>query len=132
VTKEILERELQLSVSLVEFTSTDDLYLALSNRQKERQVDVSLCFVDPRDRTYLRQYFGFIKQLSEIYWQNGTTRLQIITNSGLVAKFQQEQPCVYRLFKNLRFEGAELPTQDPIQWVESNNDLVQRWTGCQP
>lgn len=132
VTKEILARELQLSVNVIEFNNTDELYLALANRQKERQVDVSLCFVDPHDRTYLRQYFGFVKQLSEIYWQSGSTRLQVITNSGLVAKLQQEQPCVYRLFKNLKFEGDQVPTQDPTQWVESNSELVQRWTGCQP
>lgn len=130
VTQEILERELQLSVSLVEFASSDDLYLALANRQKERRVDVSLCFVDPKDRTYLRQYFGFIKQLSEIYWQSGTTKMQVVTNSGQVAKLQQEQPCVYRLLRNLRFEGDQLPTQDPVQWVNDNTEQIQRWTGC--
>ena len=107
------------------------MYQALASRQDQRTVDLTLCFVDPGDRAFLREYFGFIRNIGDIYWRNDQMRLQIVTNSALVADLERNQVCLYRLLKNMNFEGNDLPTQDPTQWIADNGELVEQWASCE-
>ncbi|MEZ4728329.1 MAG: BMP family ABC transporter substrate-binding protein [Caldilineaceae bacterium] len=131
VVKRMVEGKLGVSVAVADYAEAAGMYAALATRQDQRTVDLTLCFVDPQDRPFLREHFGFIRNIGDIYWRNDEMRLQIVSNSGLLAELEQEQVCVYRLLKNLNFEGSGLPTQEPAQWVDANADLVDQWASCE-
>lgn len=131
VFRQISQEKLGLTVATVDFPESAPMYEALAKRQEQRTVDLTLCFADPNDRSYLREYFGFIRNLGDIYWRNDKIRLQIMTNSGLLADLEKNQTCLYRLLKNLNFEGNDLPTQDAAQWIADNSALVEQWASCQ-
>ncbi|MCE7982096.1 MAG: BMP family ABC transporter substrate-binding protein [Caldilinea sp. CFX5] len=131
VLQQIGQEKLGLTVDVVDFSTSTDLYEALAKRQDQRMVDMTLCFADPKDRAFLREYFGFIRNVGDIYWRNDTIRLQIMTNSGLLADLERNQVCLYRLLKNLNFAGNDLPSQDAAQWITDNGALVDQWASCE-
>lgn len=129
--QQISQEKLGLTVDIVAFATSADMYEALAKRQEQRAVDLTLCFADPKDRAYLREYFGFIRNVGDIYWRNDSIRLQIMTNSGLMADLERNQVCLYRLLKNMNFEGNDLPSQEAAQWIADNGALVDQWAGCE-
>jgi len=131
VAQQMVEQELDLTVTISELDTSDLLYEALANRQTQRVIDISLCFNDPDDRSYLRKHFGFLKQIGEVYWQNANMGLQVVSNGSLVARLEDDQPCVYALFRNLQFDSSELPASDPGQWVTDNAETVRSWAACE-
>lgn len=131
VFQQISQEKLGLTVDVMDFSSSAEMYEVLAARQDQRTVDMTLCFADPKDRAFLREYFGFIRNVGDIYWRNDSIRLQIMTNSGLLADLERNQVCLYRLLKNLNFEGNELPSQDAAQWIADNGALVDQWAGCE-
>lgn len=131
VLQQIGQEKLGLTVDITNFSSSVDMYEALAKRQEQRTVDMTLCFADPQDRAFLREYFGFIRNVGDIYWRNDSVRLQIMTNSGLLADLERNQLCLYRLLKNLNFEGNDLPSQDVAQWLTDNGALVDQWASCE-
>jgi hypothetical protein len=130
VVKQITEGELGLTVAKVDYMTSADMYAALAARQEQRTADLTLCFTDPKDRSFLREYFGFIRPLGDV-WGNDGMQLQIVSNSGLLTELEREQVCLYRLLKNLDFTGNDLPKQNPTQWVLENAELVDRWASCE-
>lgn len=131
VFQQIGQEKLGLTIDVVDFVEDIPMYEALADRQNQRTIDMTLCFADPTDRPFLREYFGFVRSLGDIYWRNDEIRLQIMTNSGLLADLENNQTCLYRLLKNLHFEGNELPAQDPAQWVADNDALATQWASCE-
>jgi basic membrane lipoprotein Med (substrate-binding protein (PBP1-ABC) superfamily) len=131
VFQQISQEDLGLSVDVVDFPTSADMYEALAKRQDQRAIDMTLCFGDPKDRAFLREYFGFIRNVGDIYWRNDSIRLQIMTNSGLLADLERNQVCLYRLLKNMNFEGNDLPSQDAAQWITENGALVDQWASCE-
>lgn len=131
VFQQIGQEKLGLQIDVTEYPDATPMYQALADRQEQRTVDLTLCFVDPADRAFLREYFGFIRNVGDIYWRNDQIRLQIVTNSAMVADLERNQVCLYRLLKNMNFEGNDLPTQDATQWVADNADLVDQWASCE-
>ncbi len=131
VVAQSLRNDLDLSVEIVNFANADDLYAALADRQNVRTVDLTVCFADPADRPYLRDYFGFIKPIGEIYWRGSDLRFQLLGNGSVIAALERDEQCAYRFMKNLQFEGDEIPAQDPAAWLTDNADLVSQWTSCE-
>lgn len=129
--QQISQEKLGLTVEVLSFSEDTPMYEALAKRQDQRTVDITLCFADPKDRPFLREYVGFIRNVGDIYWRNDEIRLQIMTNSGLLADLERNQVCLYRLLKNLYFEGNDLPSQDAAQWVADNSALVEQWASCE-
>lgn len=131
VIAESLRNDLDLTVEVAEFANADALYAALADRQNTRQVDLTACFADPQDRAYLRDYYGFIKPIGEIYWRGSELRFQLLGNSSVIAALERDEACAYRFLKNLQFEGDELTAQDPAQWLADNAALISEWTSCE-
>lgn len=131
VFQQISQEKLGLTVDIADFSSSADMYEVLAERQEQRSVDMTLCFADPKDRAFLREYFGFIRNVGDIYWRNDSIRLQIMTNSGLLADLERNQVCLYRLLKNMNFEGNDLPSQEAAQWIADNGALVDQWASCE-
>ncbi|MBX3016192.1 MAG: BMP family ABC transporter substrate-binding protein [Caldilineaceae bacterium] len=131
VITQIMKEKLKLTVDIVPYSEAAPMYEALAKRQQQRTIDMTFCFADPNDRAFLREYFGFIRNVGDLYWRNERMRLQIVTNSGILATLEREQVCLYRLLKNLSFVENELPSQDAAQWLTENQELVDRWASCE-
>ena len=107
------------------------MYSAIANRQNQRTVDLTVCYGDPDDRPFLREYFGFLKHIGDVYWQGPDVRMQVLTNAGFGVELERNQTCLYRFFKNLQCEGEDLITQTPADWITNNSATVNSWASCE-
>lgn len=131
LTAQIIREQFALDVEVVDFVEDDIMYEELANRQNQRTVDLTVCYGDPDDRPYLREYFGFLKHIGDVYWEGPEIRLQVLTNAGFSAELERNQTCLYRFLKNLHFEGEELLSQTPAEWIAANQATVPEWASCE-
>jgi ABC-type proline/glycine betaine transport system substrate-binding protein len=115
---------LDVRVATVQFIDADLLYQALANRD----VDLTLCFQDPADRSYLTQYVGFLKTLNAPYFDNGAIRLQVMVNAANVVPLREEQPCMVRFLQAMTFSE---PIDNSAEiWIADNTAVIAEWTAC--
>ena len=127
----MIRDQFDLDVEIVKFGDDDEMYGELANRQNQRTVDITVCYGDPDDRPYLREYFGFLKHIGDVYWDGPDVRLQVLTNAGYSTDLERNQTCLYRFLKNLHFEGEELLAQTPADWIAANQATVSEWANCE-
>lgn len=128
---QLIERDLGLTVEVIDFADDDTMYAEIANRQQQRTVDLTACFGDPDDRPVLREHFGFVKHIGDTFWTGPATKLQVLSNAGFSVEIERDQTCLYRFLKNVHFEGEEIATQAPAQWIADNAEVVSSWTGCE-
>lgn len=128
---QIIRDQFNLDVELVPYPNNEALYAAIANRQNQRAVDLTVCYGDPDDRPFLREYFGFLKHIGDVYWQGADVRMQVLTNAGYGVELERNQTCLYRFFKNMQFEGEDLLTQSPADWITNNSALISSWASCE-
>lgn len=123
----VLEQELNLNISVTHFDNADNLFNALT----EREVDVTLCYIDPDDRTKMKDYLGHIRQIGSTYWDDQQGKLQIWANGSSKADLRDDMPCVLDFFENLKITDitSDIPAQ---QWVQNHADQIQGWMSCVP
>ncbi|HRW09872.1 MAG TPA: BMP family ABC transporter substrate-binding protein [Caldilineaceae bacterium] len=131
LTAQMIRDQFDLDVEIVKFGDDDEMYGELANRQNQRTVDITVCYGDPDDRPYLREYFGFLKHIGDVYWNGPDVRLQVLTNAGYSTDLERNQTCLYRFLKNLHFEGEELLAQTPADWIAANQATVSEWANCE-
>ncbi|MEZ4620588.1 MAG: BMP family ABC transporter substrate-binding protein [Caldilineaceae bacterium] len=130
-TAQILRDQFSLSVDVVNLIDDAEMYSELANRQQQRTVDVTVCFGDPKDRPFLREHFGFLKHIGDVYWQNDELRLQVLANAGFSAELERNEVCIYRFFKNMQFDITDVATQVPAQWIADNTATISSWASCE-
>lgn len=128
---QVIRDQFNLDVEVVQYSDNEALYAAIANRQNQRAVDLTVCYGDPDDRPFLREYFGFLKHIGDVYWQGPDVRMQVLTNAGYGVELERNQTCLYRFFKNMQFEGEELLTQTPADWITNNSGLISSWASCE-
>jgi len=131
LTAEMIRQNFDMDVETTIFADDNEMYEQLANRQNQRAIDITVCYGDPNDRPYLRQYFGFLKHIGDVYWDGPEIRLQVLTNAGFSADLERNQTCLYRFFKNINFEGEELLVQTPAEWISDNQAMVTEWANCE-
>ena len=122
-----LEQELGLSVERIKYETADGLFGALAKRKEEREIDLTLCFLDREDRPYIQRYFHDINPIGDAYRQN---EWLIMINVALVVPLRGD--CVYRFFENIEFEDTPFQEQDAKTWIQNHSDEVQSWKSCEP
>lgn len=128
----ILEQQFGLEIETIEYDTADDLFAQLASTKESTQIDLTLCFLDPTDRSYISKYFGFTKQLGGAYWQNESSKLLIMANASIVAPLQKENPCIYSFFRRVRFEPTEFEeVNDAATWIQNNRAKIRQWTACE-
>lgn len=128
----ILEEQFALEIEIIEYDTLDDLFAQLASTKERTRIDLTFCFLDPTDRSYISKYFGFTKQLGGAYWQNDSTKLLIMANASIVAPLQQENPCIYNFFRRLKFEQKEFEeVEDAATWIQNNRAKIRQWTACE-
>lgn len=123
IISEILQGQ-AIRVSTIEFPDADSLYEALA----DRRVDLTLCFQDPADRSYLTQHVGFLKTLGAPYFEADGLRLQVMLNAANVVPLREEKPCLVQLLQMMTFE--ESIDGSANNWLRDNKAVVDDWTDC--
>jgi len=126
----ILEREAGLVVDIVEFRDIDEFYGALASTEQSRPIDLTLCFTDPDDRSYIQKYFGYTKLIGSAYWRGEGKRLQIIANASVVVPMKKNRPCLYNLLQNLNIGDFTYEGQSADQWLSENVQILRNWSQC--
>ena len=116
--------ELDLVVELVDFNDSDALFAALA----DRDVDLTLCFQDPADRSYLTEYVGFMRTIDAPYFDGENSRLQVMLNAANVVPFREEKPCMLNFLRELTFDA---PIEAVDDWLVENESTVAAWTECE-
>lgn len=130
ITALVLEKQFGLQIEIIEYESLDELFALLGSTSRER-IDLTLCFLDPTDRSYISKYFGFTKQLGGAYWQDDSNKLLIMANASIVAPLQKDQFCIYSFFRQIRFEPDDFKdTTNAEEWIQNNRAKVRQWTTC--
>ncbi|MCX6050434.1 MAG: hypothetical protein NT075_35510 [Chloroflexi bacterium] len=127
----ILEQNFKLKIDAVAFTQEDELFATLAAKEDQARVDLTFCYIDPSDRSYLQKYYGYVIFVGDFYEQIETKRFQILSNSAVKPPLERDLPCVYKFIKSFKFEHAELEGQTASAWLEKHPELVQSWTTCQ-
>ena len=128
--KLILEREAGLVVDIIEFRNIDEFYAMLASTEQRRPIDLTFCFIDPDDRTYIQKYFGYTKLIGSAYWHSAPKRLQIMANASIVAPMKRNRPCLYSLLQNLKLEDIEFQNKTASQWLAENAQVPSTWIDC--
>lgn len=121
----VLEQELNLNISVTHFDSADNLFNALA----QKEVDLTLCYLDPDDRAKMKDNLGHMRQIGSTYWSDQQGKLQIWANGSSKAHLRDDMPCVLYFFEHLKITDItpDMPAQ---QWVQNHADQVQSWISC--
>lgn len=128
----VLEEKEDLKAEIISYNSADELYEALASNSEEEKIDLTLCFLDPDDRPYIREYVGLTTQLGTAYWQDEASKFLIMANATVVAPLEKNNACVYNFFQNFKFAKVSFEEQDAKTWVNNNRPTVRSWTNCNP
>lgn len=127
----VLEREFNLRIATVPFPEPAELFAQLASKLAEERVDVSFCYRDPRDRSYLQQYFGFMIFIGSGYRQVDNQKYIIMSNAAVKSPIERGNPCLYRFLTNLNLTDVDLRSGDVAAWYQSHADQVANWTRCE-
>ncbi len=124
----ILKQELNLNIEVETFNTANDLFTALA----EQEIDVTLCYIDPDDRTKMKGRLGCIRQIGVNYWSDGQSKLQIWANGRSKANIRNQMPCALRFFEDLKL--TEITFQESVAqaWIQNHANEVQAWISCVP
>ncbi len=126
----VLEQQLGVTVALVHFDFVDDLFTAVASTNASASVDLTFCYVDPDDRSYLQAYGSKIRFVGGHYAENNQKRLYAVSNSVIIVPLKEQHPCVHSFLKNLDLGDIQALPQDASQWLEKNSDHVRSWSQC--
>lgn len=127
----VLEREFNLRITTVLFSDPAALFTQLASKRADERVDVSFCYRDPRDRSYLQQYFGFMIFIGSGYRQVGDQKYIIMSNAAVKSPIERGNPCLYRFLTNLNLTDVDLRSGDVAAWYQSHAEQVASWTRCE-
>ena len=124
----VLKQELNLNIEVKTFNTANDLFTALA----EQEIDVTLCYIDPDDRTKMKGRLGSIRQIGVNYWSDGQSKLQIWANGKSKANIRNQMPCALRFLEDLKL--TEITFQESVAqaWIQNHANEVQAWISCVP
>jgi hypothetical protein len=126
----IWQEALDLTVTIEEFSTTDELFLALTDATHPRHIDATLCYVDPVDRNYLRQYPGALQIIGDAFWQTADARLLAMRSSEPASVVEEITTCVSNYLRNQTYDTANIEGLDPTEWLAANRELATTWLDC--
>jgi hypothetical protein len=130
IIQQIFQQQFDLTVETVAFATADNLFATLAAKDEASRVDLTFCYVDPDDRTYLQKHVGFVIFVGGVFGQFDSKSYLVLSNATVKAPIERDLPCVYKFLKNLKFPDATLQGQGAATWLEKNADLVRTWSSC--
>lgn len=129
--KLILEGEFDLQIATVSFPDTASLFEKLADKAPAERADLSFCYTDPDDRSYLQKYFGFVIFIGSGYRQLNNQKFMIMSNAAVKSPIERGNPCLYRFFINLNLNDIDLSADDIAGWYQTHTEQVANWTRCE-
>lgn len=133
IVAQVVETHFQRPVSLVVADNTDALFdrLAGDVADAAERVDISPCYTDIADRTYLQEKGSNIAMMHNIYGQLGEDKLYMIAHSSVSPRLRGENACLYQFFRQIAVEDMTIMQgQSPTEWMEQNGHLIDSWVRC--
>ncbi|MFN8494076.1 MAG: hypothetical protein U0350_41140 [Caldilineaceae bacterium] len=130
IVKLVLERQMKLHIATLHFKTTDDLFAGLAATTGGDRVDLTFCYIDPDDRTYLGSYGSSLRFLDGNYGQSGKQKFYAVINSALISRLKTEQPCMHSFLKKLDFGDVQFQGKNAEQWLNDNNARIAAWSQC--
>ena len=127
----ILEQEFALRVVTIPFAEPATLFAKLADKAEAERVDLSFCYVDPDDRSYLQKYFGFVIFIGSGYRQLNNQKFIIMSNAAVKSPIERGNPCLYRFLVNLNLNDVDLAAGDAAGWYQTHAEQVATWTRCE-
>jgi hypothetical protein len=131
ILQRILEQEFNQTIEMVAFTQVDELFRTLAEPNAESRIDLTPCYIDPDDRDYLPQHFGFIIFVAGVYGKLTDKNHLLVSNGSVKKILQREQPCLYKFLKEFRINDTNLQGVDAAAWIANHNALIRSWITCQ-
>jgi hypothetical protein len=129
VAETVWRTQLGIDVQIEEFATPDDLFLAMTDAANAQAIDATLCYIDPTDRPYLRQYPGQLQIVGDAFWQANDLRLLALRNPT-AALTTATAECVDNYLRNQEYEVAGLAEQAVAEWLTANQELAISWLAC--
>lgn len=127
----VLEGKFGLQIATIPFPDAASLFAKLAEKSAAERVDLSFCYVDPDDRTYLQKYFGFIIFIGSGYRQLNNQKFIVMSNAGVKSPIERGNPCLYRFLTNLNLNDVNLDAGDMNGWYQDHAEQVANWTRCE-
>lgn len=127
----ILQRNLNFSVETIPYSQVDELYLALASTDEAQRLDLTVCYADPLDRSYLEDHFGFVILVGSAYRQFDNKSFLILSNAAVKKVIQRELPCLYNFLTKLKIDNADFQNPDAEAWYEAHSEIARSWTTCE-
>ncbi len=131
ITRLAIKQELELESTLHFYDTVDSLFMALA----QGEIDLTLCYLDPGDRSRIRgenkEIFGkHMTQIGSYYWNLENSKLQIWSNGQKKASWRTEEPCFVSFLERLRFANSSFQQNTSELWLEGHTDEIQTWISC--
>lgn len=131
ITRLAIKKELELESTLHFYNTVDDLFMALA----QGEVDLTLCYLDPGDRSRIRgenkEIFGkHMTQIGSYYWNLENSKLQIWSNGQKKASWRTEEPCLVSFLERLRFPDSSFQESTSELWIQRHTNEIRTWVTC--
>lgn len=126
----VWQETLGVEVITVEFTTTDELFRALATADDPRHIDVTLCYVDPVDRSYLRQYPGDLQIIGDAFWETAEGKLLAMRSGTPPAVDVEMDSCINSYLRNQLYDAATINDLAAMEWLAANQEMVIGWLDC--
>lgn len=130
IVKLALEQQLKLRIATLPFKTADDLFAGLAATTGADRVELTFCYIDPDDRTYLSNYGSSLRFLDGNYGQSGKQKFYAVINSALISRLKTEQPCMHNFLKKLDFGDGQFQGKTAEQWLNDNRARITAWSQC--
>lgn len=126
IAAQLLRDQFMLTVATQLFDSPVQLFDALA----AQQVDLTLCYTDPEDRSLMRTRLGLIRQIGGQHYSGDGYKLQIWANGNSRATLRDDHRCVLDFLEKIDFTAQNPQGQDPATWLQNNQSVVDGWLTC--
>jgi len=129
---QILTGHLDLAVSTLPFASMEDLFTALA----ARDVDATLCYMDPQDRALIRGenrdlYGYYAAQIGSSFWDTDAQKFQVWMNVEARTELRQgENRCAFHFLETFTIAEPDAAAQGVQSWLDAHAADIAVWTDC--
>lgn len=121
-----LQERFGLTVVTQQFADPTTLFNALA----AQEVDITLCYTDPEDRTLMRDHLGLIRQIGVQHFVGDGYKLQIWANGNSKATLRNDRRCVLDFLEKVDFTGQDPQGEAAAIWLQKQQALVTSWSTC--
>lgn len=126
----VLERDFDLRIATVAFPDSAALFEKLAAKTEAERVDLTFCYIDPVDRSFLQKYFGFMIFIGSGYRQVENQKFIIMSNAAIKSPIERGNPCLYRFLTKLDLTEIDWNSGDAATWYQRYADQITSLAPC--